>query len=104
MPPRTMPRGKAVRVKKVSGRAKRRVAKRGPAKLTYKDMQKFLQVMKKYWTRLGGDVKAVNAMIRKLPPGQPLSTDVTRKFGRLVKRIEQQLQCPYPGHVQNICV
>jgi hypothetical protein len=104
MPPRTMPKGKAVRVKKVSGRATRGAAKKAPAKLTYKDMQRFLQFVKKSWTQLDGNVNAVTEMIRKLPVGQPLPPDVARKFRNLVKRIERQLQCPYPQHVQNICV
>lgn len=104
MPPRTTSKGKAVKAKKVSGKPKRGTARKAPAKLTYEDMQNFLQQMKEWWTTLGGDVKAVEALIKKLPAKQPLSADAKRELGKLVKRIEREMSCPFPTHIQNICV
>jgi len=95
MPPRTTTKGKVAGPKQAAGGPKRRPAKKPPQTLTPTEMRKFLNLVEHWWAKLDGDVKAVEALIQELPPRQPLSAEVKRKFRELRKKLKSESRCAF---------
>jgi hypothetical protein len=106
MPTGTRSKGTGVRTRKTAAkvRAKRGSGRRSPTKLTTKMALEFLEKMKANWAALGGEVQAVETLIQKLPADALVTGAVRKEFEKLVKHVGHELRCPYPYHVQNICV
>lgn len=96
MAPRMTTRGKTARTRKAAGKPKPSQAARPPEELTYAEMQTFLHRMERWWTKLDGDVKGLDALIKTLPIGQAVSPGVKRQFRGLVGKMLREAKCTFP--------
>ncbi len=79
---------------------------KAPARrLPYKELTRFLEQLKEWWVHLGGDVAALEKMLHKLRPGQPLTPAAVKRILALVKRTKAVRSCafPFPHMDTTIC-
>jgi hypothetical protein len=96
MPPRKTSRKKVVATGTVVRKRARGKVGKAPEVITFSETRRFLNKMDKWWAQLGGDVAAVEEMLRQLPAGQPMSSAAENKFRRMVKKIAQDRERFFP--------